>query len=324
MVIIINSIQIIEVPNNLGWVDINVNTSGSGTFGLSVNGIEKQTGNEYTGTITLYIGTGTFNICAYDVNDKLNTTKCQSIVIGSDVIITNFLVGADNYPATQTRNFIVVGYGSGTYQIKEGSTVIATRTLPTSGTDTFDINNIPAGSHTYCAQTKCVTFTIVINPVFDKWSCSDNCSVADTTGEYNSKAECLAACTPPSESLSLTVDKASVTVGDKVNFVASWNKPDGTIINLYQAVPLGADFLVGTGSLVGGYVTIPHIFAVAGTVVYYACSPGILGDCANESNRLTVAIASKTTTYIIYAAGALALAYIAGQYLSSQNRGKVK
>lgn len=327
----ITSIKLFDISHiSPGWVSVDVSTEGAGCVGISIDGgdtVETKCVEDIDIGFGTQFGFGTdyqtIRICAYPIDYPLGA-KCDSITIGTPTTtITDFIVGSDNYPATQTRNFVVKGSGGGTYQVKEGSTVITTRTLPASGFDTFDLTNIPEGTHTYCVQTLCQTFTIVTNPVFNKWSCSDNCSVADTTGDYNSKAECVLACTPPSESLSLTVDKAVVTVGDIVNFKASWDRADGTVINLYQALPLGSDFLVGTGSLVNGYVTIPHIFALAGTVVYYACSPGLLA-CSNESNRITVTIADKTTTYIIYAAGALALAYVAGQWLSNRNKGKVK
>lgn len=328
------------IGNGQIYLEINLTPVGN-AFPDSSKSINLNNGDTLSVVLIPYIGSSVLSFCdvpqtecqtassyILPVTDAslIPTRMIATFGTSSPVTINSFIVGEDNYPNTRTRNFAVQGTGTGTYQIKEGSTVITTRTLPASGFDTFDLTNIPAGSHIYCAGSRCVTFTIVTDPQFNKWTCHDGCNVADTTGDYNSQAECKAACIvpPPGNSLALVVDKAIVTVGDTVKFKASFDRPDGTVINLYQAIPLGSDFLVGTGSLVGGYVTIPHTFALAGTAVYYACSPGLIDPCGYESNRITITIADKTTTYIIYAVGALALAYIAGQYLSSRNRGKVK
>jgi len=117
------------------------------------------------------------------------------------ITIATIISGMDNINEPQTRVFSVSGTGSGSYQVKEGNTVIATRNL-VNGNDFFTLKNISYGSHTYCtvpaASTGCETFLIegLLPPV--RWSCSNNCVSVLQVGAYGSQAECRSACaTPP-------------------------------------------------------------------------------------------------------------------------------
>lgn len=153
-----------------------------------------------------------------------------------------------------------------------------------------------------------------------KWACTGSGCVESPYGQYSTKESCDSACKePPGESLKLTVDKSVVNIGDTVTFTASVNKPDGTVINLYQQLVLGTDFLIGTGTLVNGYCTIKHTFTADGTVVHYACTPGIISTCDLQSNLVPITIGKTNyVTTALYAVGILAGAYIIGQYLNNR------
>lgn len=114
--------------------------------------------------------------------------------------VTSINVGYDYPTKPATRSVLVSGTGSGSYQVKEGSTVIFTGTLTNGSDQIHDVDNIPNGTHTWCAtpssNNACNTFTVT-GGGYNKWSCSDNCLSPGPTGEYNSQPECQAACNAP-------------------------------------------------------------------------------------------------------------------------------
>lgn len=125
--------------------------------------------------------------------------KCVSVApVGADVKVLT--ISQDDLTKPYMRTAGVSGTGTGTFTIKEGSTVIATGTM-TNGWGLVDIDNIPVGNHTYCAipstSSVCDTFTVGTPVPFDKWGCSDDCSVAHEFGVYNSQQECQTGCKIP-------------------------------------------------------------------------------------------------------------------------------
>ncbi len=150
-------------------------------------------------------------------------------------------------------------------------------------------------------------------PVY-KWLCQSGVCMQSGDGIYDTQAQCQDNCA--GSSLRLTVDKSNPAVGEVVTFKALVNKPDGTIINLYQqAAPLQQDFLIGTGTLYGGKCTIPHTFTYNGSTIQYACTPGLILACDLKSNLVPVKVGYDYITMALYAAGILAGAYLIGKVL---------
>ncbi|MFZ3385313.1 MAG: hypothetical protein WA144_15440 [Candidatus Methanoperedens sp.] len=148
-------------------------------------------------------------------------------------------------------------------------------------------------THKECVNGSCVSVT---------GAGTDNCS----------------GCSSTTETLKLSVDKIKFNTGDTITFtVSSTGMPDGTQVKLYERVPLGADFNVGSGIISGGSATITKTAGVDATLVYYVCNPGIFG-CKTESNTVTIQIGGGSVDYWTYA---LILAVLVIIYLYSKELG---
>jgi len=156
-----------------------------------------------------------------------------------------------------------------------------------------------------------------------KWACTlDSGCIENSLGAYSTKSQCELACAPPpGESLQLVASKVLVKPGETIAFTATINKPNGTVINLFEDVPLGNDFLVGTGTLQNGKVIIQKTFTLPGTVAYYACTPGLISTCDQESNRITINISENSLqNTVITAAVILGGAYLISQLIANRSK----
>lgn len=139
-----------------------------------------------------------------------------------------------------------------------------------------------------------ISSTINANLSQKNWECQAG-TCKQTTAGTMTKMQCDASCSVINPTLSLSVDKNQFNTGDTITFKVASDKPDGTIINLYESMPLG-DTKVGTGVLAGGKCTISKKAGVNGTIPYYVCTPGLVFACGDQSNIVTIVIGKQNAT----------------------------
>jgi len=252
-------------------------------------------------------------------NQRLNS-RCAIPPPPPGIIINNVVITQDSTDA-KIRTVTVTGSGTGYYETSLDG-VKLNRYL-NNGFSQYFIINLSSGSHIVCAGSICKSF-IVSDPLpVNRWSCSDNCSTAKTVGEYGSQAECKANCQntwgweykngvcqqtvtglysskaacdaahpphpPPGDKyITLSADKNGYKPGDVIVFTAATNLPTGTVLTLYEQVPVGSDFDVGRATVSNGAAVFNKPAGSKGAVVYYVTGGGII--TAYKSNLVTVYI----------------------------------
>lgn len=128
-----------------------------------------------TSNFTNPLSAGTYIISSIKILDILGNTICQGVgggvgsctsisISGQSLNISLITIGFNTPNTPNLGTVYITGTGTGTYQVKEGATIIHSATFPSTGYDTFNVPNITAGTHTYCATpsspSACTTFTV--------------------------------------------------------------------------------------------------------------------------------------------------------------------
>jgi len=165
-------VDIIAVTVTQDYIDkpytrtVSIVTSGSGSYNVKegntiIQTVINSTGFDIFDVNNISLGTHTY--CAVSTTSSACDTFTVSSPLPDTVNITSIMVSQDYLNQPYTRTVTILGIGSGNYQIKEGTNVIANRNL-VNGFDIFDLTNISIGTHIYCAVPStvsiCDTFTV--------------------------------------------------------------------------------------------------------------------------------------------------------------------
>lgn len=275
-------------PGTQGWTRINVTATGSGMLSISVDNVQLLTDGPlnfgptpFTVTYLQQLAVGTRNICVQ--------------AIGGNKVCAIFVVpGAAVFTLTTDRTTMVAGQSAIFSGLYKPYTTINIFIEGVVRTHLVQVNTDAFGTYSGVATIDTIG-TLQIGACTAGGLYIYECSILPDKSNY---VTINVTSVPPPVTFTLTVDKTSITSGDKVAFFGGYKA--NTSINIYWqtvlagvAVPYKNHLTTITTGSNGQYLTtIPIGITVSGTVRFGACNPGGLGlECgADLSNTVDVQV----------------------------------